>query len=203
MRGRKAMQYAASIDDFARIMKEGNNGGYANAWLVADRKTNEIANLELGLKNVTLQRSKDGYFVGSNFPSNPKLIAEEARTYRPEGNICELRRLRWIKFLDGTKGQVDAELGKQFLADTWNEKTQKNDGQGGALCGKGLLGGAVNAKVTTADMARKLSFWARMGVPDGSAFVAQRLRGTMPEVKALTHLRDMPGQKWMLFEAPK
>ena len=71
VRARKAMQYAASIDDFARIMKEGNNGGYANNWLVADRKNNEIASLELGLKNVTLQRTKDGYFVGSNFPQNP------------------------------------------------------------------------------------------------------------------------------------
>ena len=77
MRARKAMQYAASIDDFARIMKEGNNGGYANNWLVADRKNNEIANLELGLKNVTLQRNKDGFFVGSNFPVNPKLVREE------------------------------------------------------------------------------------------------------------------------------
>jgi hypothetical protein len=48
VRARKAMQYAASIDDFARIMKDGNNGGYANNWLVADRKTNEVASLELG-----------------------------------------------------------------------------------------------------------------------------------------------------------
>ena len=77
MRARKAMQYAASIDDFARIMKEGNNGGYANNWLVADRKTNEIASLELGLKNVTLERTRDGFFVGSNSPIEPKLIREE------------------------------------------------------------------------------------------------------------------------------
>ena len=39
VRARKAMQYAASIDDFARWMREGNNGGYANNWLVADSKT--------------------------------------------------------------------------------------------------------------------------------------------------------------------
>src|SRR2546428_4129671 len=77
VRARKAMQYAASIDDFARIMQAGNNGGYANDWLVADRKTNEIASLELGLKNVTLDRKKDGYFVGSNFPVNPHLAREE------------------------------------------------------------------------------------------------------------------------------
>src|SRR4029077_7760273 len=77
VRARKAMQYATSIDDFARIMKDGNNGGYANNWLVADRKSNEGGSLELWLKSVTLQRSKDGFFVGSNFPVDPKLIKEE------------------------------------------------------------------------------------------------------------------------------
>jgi hypothetical protein len=49
VRAREAAQYAASIDDFARIMKEGNNGGYANTWLVADTGKNEIGRLELGL----------------------------------------------------------------------------------------------------------------------------------------------------------
>ena len=77
VRARKAMQYSESIDDFARIMEQGNNGGYANTWLIGDRKNNEIGRLELGLKYVTLERTSDGYFVGSNFPINPKLISEE------------------------------------------------------------------------------------------------------------------------------
>ena len=47
VRARKAMEYSGSIDDFARIMKEGNNGGCANDWLIADRNTGEIASLEL------------------------------------------------------------------------------------------------------------------------------------------------------------
>jgi len=68
---RKAMQYSASIDDVARIFKEGNNGGYANDWLIADTRKGKIASLELGLKNVTLDRKTDGYFVGSNFRSAP------------------------------------------------------------------------------------------------------------------------------------
>ena len=38
VRARKAMQYSSSIDDYVLIMKEGNNGGYANNWLVGDRK---------------------------------------------------------------------------------------------------------------------------------------------------------------------
>ena len=52
-----------------------------------DRKNNEIASLELGLKNVTLQRTTDGYFVGSNFPADEKLIAEYEKYHekiRPE-----------------------------------------------------------------------------------------------------------------------
>ena len=31
-------------------MLDGNNGGYANDWLLGDSKTGEIAQLELGLK---------------------------------------------------------------------------------------------------------------------------------------------------------
>ena len=77
VRARKAMQYSASIDDFARIMKDGNNGGYANDWLIADRNTGEIASLELGLKHVNLWRTKDGYFVGSNYPIDPALAKDE------------------------------------------------------------------------------------------------------------------------------
>ena len=43
VRSRKALQYAGSIDEYASIIKEGNNGGYANDWLIGDRKTGEIA----------------------------------------------------------------------------------------------------------------------------------------------------------------
>ena len=76
VRSRKALQYANSIDDYVRIIKEGNNGGYANDWLIGDRKTNEIAYLELGLKNTPVWRSKDGYFVSSNFARDPQLIKD-------------------------------------------------------------------------------------------------------------------------------
>ena len=54
MRSRKALQYASSIDEYASIIKEGNNGGYANDWLIGDRKTGEVAYLELGLKNTPM-----------------------------------------------------------------------------------------------------------------------------------------------------
>ena len=61
-------------------MLEGNNGGYANDWLLGDRKTGEIAQFELGLKHHRVWRTKDGYFVGSNFASDPKVLADETRS---------------------------------------------------------------------------------------------------------------------------
>ncbi len=79
VRARKALQYSKSIDDFVRIMLDGNNGGYANDWLVGDNKTGEIALFELGLKNHIVKRSKDGCFVGSNFPETEVLTREETR----------------------------------------------------------------------------------------------------------------------------
>src|SRR5438874_13747481 len=77
VRSRKAMQYANSIDDYVRIIKQGNNGGYANDWLIGDRKTNEVGYLELGLKHAPLCRFKDGYFISSNFARDPQVIKEE------------------------------------------------------------------------------------------------------------------------------
>src|SRR5260221_11057961 len=67
IRARKAEQYSSSTDEVANNFKEGNNGGYANDWLIGDTRKNEIASLELGLKNVTLENKSDGYFVRSQF----------------------------------------------------------------------------------------------------------------------------------------
>src|SRR5262245_38150913 len=61
-RSRKALQYSQSIDDYTRIMLDGNNGGYANDWLIGDNKTGEIAHFELGLKNHLIRRTKDGCY---------------------------------------------------------------------------------------------------------------------------------------------
>jgi len=137
VRGRKAMQYARSIDDFARIMKEGNNGGYANNWLVADNKTNEIADLELGLQNVTLRRTNDGFFVGTNFPVNKKLMTEETE-YDPNdlGYSAAARRVRAEQLVDSNKGKIDVAFAKRYLSDHYDSFEKKDDAPSErTLCG--------------------------------------------------------------------
>src|ERR1700680_4412619 len=108
MRSRKALQYAASIDDYAPIIKDGNNGGYANDWLIGDRKTGEIAYLELGLKNTPMWRTKDGYYVSSNFARDPTLIREETGGFDPSdaSSSANARHARAEELMNKGKGNT-------------------------------------------------------------------------------------------------
>ena len=217
VRARKAMQYSASIDDFARIMKDGNNGGYANTWLVADRKTNEIASLELGLKNVTLERTRDGYFVGSNFPSNPKLVKEETDFDTADRSRSEnARHERWLALMAEYKGRIDVAAGEKFLADhgdAFDGSTQPSER---TLCGHVDLSprgmgawqsayapsGAVQNKVTDAAGIRKMSLMAAMGHACGLSFKASEYFPKHPQFDWYEPiLHDMPARQWTRFPA--
>jgi len=219
VRARKAMQYSASVDDFDRIMRTGNNGGYANNWLVADRKNNEIASLELGLKNVTLLRSKDGYFCGANFPVNEKLIREETH-FDPHdlGLSANSRRVRWEELMAEYKGKIDVAAGQKFLADHWDTLEKKEAPSERTLCGhvdlslRGMKGwqepygiaGTVQAKVADAAMAERMSLLAAMGHPCGIDFKAAAHLRLHPEFNwQKGHLRDLDSRPWTLFNIAK
>ena len=218
VRARKALQYANSIDDYVRIMKEGNNGGYANDWLLGDRKTGEIAYLELGLKNTPLWRTKDGYFISSNFARDPQVIKEET-TFDPNDTSSSpnARRARWEELMKQAKGKIDVSMAEQFLSDhvdTFEKKDQANER---GLCGhvdtsaRGVKewawdpynpGGAVQGKAADGAMAAKMSFVARAGHPCGADFLAEPFLERHPEYswqKPL--LRDMKAGPWTVFTA--
>jgi len=193
VRMRKSVQYSQNIDDMVRILKEGNNGGYANTWLMADCKANEIAKLELGLSHVALSRTKNGYYVGANFPEDPGLIKDEIGGWdtNPATNGCESRKLRWKQLLDGAKGRVDATMAQNFLADIVNPTTKESGATGFTLCNRSSGSGTNNAKVTTSDMVANMSFWGRMGFPDGGSISLSS--SNRP------YLRDIGPRPWFLF----
>jgi hypothetical protein len=222
VRSRKALQYANNIDDYVRIIKEGNNGGYANDWLIGDRKSGEIAYLELGLKNTPLWRTKDGYFVSSNFARDPKVIAEET-TFDPNdlSSSPNARRVRWEELMKQNKGKIDVNMAEQFLSDHVdsfeNSASQKPLPDERGLCGhvdtspRGVKewgwdaydpGGAVQGKATDSTMAAQMSFVARAGHPCGEDFLADKFLDQHPEYswqKPL--LRDMKAGPWTVFTA--
>ncbi len=220
VRGRKAMQYSTSIDDFDRIMREGNNGGYANTWLVADLNKNEIGRLELGLKHVTLDRKKDGYFVGANFPIDPALTAEETDFPAQNQSVsANARRTRWEELMAEYKGKVDVASGKSFLSDHYDAYAkQANSPSERTLCGhvdlsaRGLKpwqeehgpAGAVQAKITDATLARQMTMEAAMGHPCGVGFKAAEHLKKNPEFAWMKPLlKDLPSHPWARFQAAR
>ena len=217
IRARKAMQYSASIDDVARIFKQGNNGGYANDWLIADTKRNEIASLELGLRNVTLDRKTDGYFVGANFPINPKLAAQETNfDLKDSGLSGNARHKRWEQLMQENQGKIDVAAAQRFLADHVDSFTGKNQPSERTLCGhvemspRGMgawqppygTAGAVQNKATDSNLAAKMIFTAAAGHACGHDFLAAPHLAAHPELAwQKPELRDMKAYPWTQIAA--
>jgi hypothetical protein len=217
VRARKAMQYSASIDDYARIMKDGNNGGYANNWLVADRKNNEVASLELGLKNVILQRTKDGFFVGSNFPADPKLAREETDFDSKDRTRSEnARHERWLSLMEQHKGKIDLAMAQKFLGDHFDAYENGIAVNERTLCGhietsqRGMgtwqppyaPAGAVQNKAADAAAAEKMTMTALLGHACGRSFKAAEHLAKHPEfLWQQSILKDMPARSWTKFTA--
>ena len=215
VRARKAAQYSASIDDFTRIMKDGNNGGYANTWLLADSRKNEIGRLELGLKNVTLERTTDGYFVGSNFPINEKLIREET-DFNPKdlGQSSVARHARWEQLMAENKGKIDVPAAQRFLADHYDTFEKKEDADERTLDGhidlsprgsRGWVGpyataGAVQNKAADSGMIANMTFTAAAGHACGKNFKAAEHLSAHREYGWQKPLqRDMDAYPWTSF----
>jgi len=218
VRARKAMQYANSIDSYVKIMLDGNNGGYANDWLIADRKTGEIARFELGLRHSKVWRTMDGYYVGSNFASDPEVLKDE--TTFDSSNLAasaNARHVRWDDLMAANKGKIDTALAESFLADHYDSYTKKTGANRRTLCGHGDVAtpgdpgfaaspynpsGAVQGKVMDSRMAENMSFIARIGHPCGSDFKAQAFLDAHPAYDWQSpSLVDMDAGPWSQYRA--
>jgi hypothetical protein len=216
-RARKAMQYSRSIEDFVRIMLDGNNGGYANDWLVGDNKTGEIALLELGLKNHSVRRTRDGCLFGANFPDSPQLTKEETKfdNARKESSP-NARKARWEQLLAQHKGQIDLDLARAFETDDLDVITGKHGHDERTLCGRVEIsprgapewdwapfypGGTVQSKVIDSTLAAQMALWGQIG-HHGSDFLVEPFLKEHPEYHWMRgSLRDLKCQPWTRFEA--
>jgi len=212
---RKAYQYANSIDDWWTAMLEGNNGAYANSWLVGDLKTGEIARGELGLKYQNLERSTAGCFYGENLPSD--LSIRNLETADPDA-WCDIsgsgaRRVRWKKLLRKHEGTIDADVAKALIGDHYDEYLQADQPGARTICGhldaddgrfSGTGGhppfypwGALDAKVLDSEMARSMHFEGRWGRACGEAFHSAEFVDRHPQYDWLgDYLVDRPAQDW-------
>ncbi len=217
-RMRRATQDAGSIEAWCEIMKQGNNGGYANAWLLGDVNSGEIARLELGLKHVGLEKTKDGFFLGSNVAEDLKLLrfeTDDRETDIRKSNVA--RRVRWKELMGRHAGRIDLELAKRFEADHYDPYLQKNRPGSRSLCGHFELdpdpvgawpgaafgpSGTFDGKVVDTRLAKQMSFAARWGSACGRAFDAKRFLADHPQFDWMKGiLESRPSQPWTEFTA--
>ncbi len=215
-RMRHATQYANSIDEWCKMMEKGNNGGYANAWLIGDIKTNEIARLELGLKYVGFEKKKNGFFVGSNLAKDPKVLRFE--TTERETNIklsSVARDVRWHQLMRQYAGKINVVLAEKFESDHYDTYLNKINPGSRTLCGHFDQDpmmvssgtpyspeGTLDGKVVDSKMAKRMSFYARWGRACGAPFDAKKFLAEHPQFHWMAGiLKSRPSEPWVEFTA--
>jgi hypothetical protein len=221
VRIRKAMQYARDLDEALKIMIDGNNGGYANTWLFGDVRSNEIARLELGLKFHSIERTRDGFYCGSNITENIPLLRQETDADFDNIKHSDIaRRVRWLELFDKWMGKIDVESGKLMLGDHYDVYAGKDMPGDRTICGHWELAsdpaggssdawakpfypaGALDGKVVDARMAHQMTFWAKWGSSCDIPFDAEKFLREHRQYDHLKgYLKSRPAQPWTVFKS--
>ncbi len=218
VRMRRATQDAANIDEWCAIMKRGNNGGYANAWLLGDVNSGEIARLELGLKHIAFEKKRDGYFIGSNIAEDLKVLRFDTDANENDVRLSSVaRRVRWKQLMTRNAGKIDVPLGERFEADHYDAFYNRTRPGARSLCGHFELDrdvwgswpsgpyyptGTLDGKVVDTKMAKQMSFAARWGAACGQAFDADQFLAEHAQFDWMKGiLKSRPAEPWTVFRA--
>ena len=216
---RKAMQYAKTLDECDQIISDGNGGDYANSWFIGDTKTNTIMYIELGLKYKKVEKKTNGYFIGYNAATDPRIRNLECSNTghndirRHQG----ARRVRLTQLLEENKGKLDIEIGEKILADHYDVYLNKINPCSRTCCSHYELDdrafmsqagrpvpyqprGAMDGIVTDTNLAKKMGLVARWGTSCGTPFLAKQFCERNIQWNELEpYLLDRVQQPWTTF----
>lgn len=222
VRIRDAVQFSANIDEFVDRLNEGNNGGYANAWLIADHNTGEIARFEQGLAYTSLERTFNGTFFGCNAVFDPRIRNLECKDngFNDPRQQTGARRQRWMELIDQYYGKIDLEVVKKMLADTYDVYLGYNCPSSRDICSHYDVdpqyyaddpdavwnipfypAGSCDAKAAGPDDVKNMKMWGRYGRADGVEFDVDDFLEQHPLWNWMRgYLKSRPTQPWTLFD---
>ena len=216
---RNAMQYGNNLDDYEKMLLDGNSGDYANSWLFGDTNKNEIMRIELGLRFHNTERTSNGYFIGFNAPYDPRIRNLEC----VNTGIDDIRRhqgarkVRLADLMDLHKGNLNIDIAKKIMADHYDVYLNKENPCSRTCCSHYELDareymsdqsrpkpfqprGALDGNVVDTNMAKAMSFSLRWGNSCGMPFDKNKF---CDENRVWDYLRpyleDRPQQPWTTF----
>ena len=216
---RNAMQYGNTLEDYERMLLDGNSGDYANSWLFGDTNKNEIMRIELGLRFHNTERTKNGYFIGFNAPYDPRIRNLECvhtgmdDIRRHQG----ARKVRLADLMDVYKGKLNIDAAQKIMADHYDVYLNKEIPCSRTCCAHYELDareymsdqsrpkpfqprGALDGNVVDTNMAKAMSFSLRWGNSCGIPFDKNKF---CDENRVWDYLRpyleDRPQQPWTTF----
>ena len=216
---RNAMQYGNNLNDYEKMLLDGNSGDYANAWLFGDTNTNEIMRIELGLQYHLTERTKNGYFIGFNAPYDPRIRNLESVNTgfddirRHQG----ARRVRLDDLMDEWKGKLNIDVAQKIISDHYDVYLHKENPCSRTCCSHYELDareymsdpsrpkpyqprGALDGNVCDTTMAKNMSFSLRWGNSCGTPFDKNKFCNEHREWAYLRpYLEDRPQQQWTTF----
>jgi hypothetical protein len=216
---RNAMQYGNTLDDYEKMLLDGNSGDYANSWLFGDIKKNEIMRIELGLRFHNTERTSNGYFIGFNAPYDPRIRNLECvntgidDVRRHQG----ARKVRLADLMDTNKGKLNVALAQQIIADHYDIYLNKENPCSRTCCAHYELDareymsdqsrpkpfqprGALDGNVVDSAMAKEMSFSLRWGNSCGMPFDKNKFCNENRVWDYLRdYLEDRPQQPWTTF----
>lgn len=216
---RKAVQYGKTLDDYSRILQEDNGGDYANSWLVADIRGNQIMRIELGMRYVKIEKKRSGYFIGYNAPTDPRIRNLECMNtgYYDIRRHQGARRVRLTQLMEKYKGALTVPIGERILADHYDVYLNKINPCSRTCCShydwdaREFMSqsdrpkpyqprGAMDGIVTDSSLASKLGVVGRWGSSCGAPFIAADFCArNIQWADQLPYLLDRPHQQWTLF----
>ena len=213
---RKAMQYGNTLDDYVDILLDGNSGDYANSWLFGDTTTNEILRIELGLNYHSVNRTKNGYFIGFNAAYSPEIRNLECinsgfyDVRRHQG----ARKVRLGELMDEYKGKLNIDVAKKIIADHYDIYLHKENMCSRTVCSHYDLDpreymstagrplpfaphGAVDGFVCDSQMAKKMMICGRYGNSCGTPFIKDEYIEKHKQYENFgPYLKDRPSEPW-------
>jgi hypothetical protein len=179
---RKAIQYGDNIDKAVEILLKDNNGLYTNEWLLADLNTNEIAMFEIGTFKHKLWRSSKnewfgdtpGFYWGCNNTKDIDVRMETVASAKGKpANVVfrpQPRDVTWQQMYTKYKGKIGVDFAKEAFTSP-------------ALA---FQNSSLDAKFTTAEMAKELKSYAFFGPPTGKTWnPSKQEKDKYPDIKPL------------------